>query len=93
MPAQARDCWNSDGGEVTAKRRSIAVESLAAGPKTSPGSEFLDSNLGYMMAGLMASSRTGLTWEELMIQEIFQPLNMETVSFGAPGKGSGLKQP
>ena len=93
MPAQALNWWNSEGEDVTAKRRSIAIESLAAKPETPPGSEFLYSNLGYMIAGLMASSRGDLTWEELMIKEIFQPLKMKSAGFGAPGEGLGLEQP
>ena len=93
MPAQAVNWWNAEGETVTEKRRSIAIESLGQAPEKSPGTAYHYSNLGYMMAGLMAAKQAGGTWEQLMQQELFDPLEMATAGFGSPGSPGSVDQP
>ena len=46
--------------------------------------EYLYSNQGYAVAGLMCSVAGGDTYANLMQQELFGPLGMESVGYGAP---------
>ncbi|MCH2181163.1 MAG: beta-lactamase family protein [Mariniblastus sp.] len=93
MPAQAVNWWNSEGDTVTEKRRSIAIESLASPPEKAPGTAYQYSNLGYMVAGLMAARQAECSWEQLMQQELFDPLEMTTAGFGSPGAPGTVQQP
>ena len=93
IPAQAKNWWHPEGDSVTEKRRNILITSLAGKPDISPGTQYHYSNLGYMMAGLMAGTRVGATWEELMRRELFDPLQMQTAGFGPPSSAGSLAQP
>jgi CubicO group peptidase (beta-lactamase class C family) len=62
---------------------------LATPPVSKPGSAFLYSNAGYVIAGAMAERVTGRPYEELMRDLLFKPLGMTTAGFGAmntPGR-------
>ena len=50
-----------------------------------PGTQFLYSNAGYAVAGVMAERVTGEAWEDLMQRMLFEPLGMASAGFGAPG--------
>ena len=56
-------------------------------------SEFLYSNLGYVIVGTMLEQLTGKTWEELVEERIFTPLQMESAGFGVPGSLGKEDQP
>ena len=58
-----------------------------------PGTTFLYSNIGFVIAGAVAERVTGKSWEELMTTLLFQPLGMTTAGFGPPGKDSQVEQP
>jgi CubicO group peptidase (beta-lactamase class C family) len=47
-----------------------------------PGTTFAYSNLGYTTAGAMIERAAKTTWEEMIVQRIFTPLNLETAGFG-----------
>ena len=47
-----------------------------------PGEKFAYSNMGYVFAGAMIERRTGKTWEELITEKIFKPLEMRTAGLG-----------
>lgn len=49
---------------------------------------FLYSNDGYVVAGAMLEEATGKTFEELLRQEVFEPLGIEGAGFGAPPEAS-----
>ncbi|MEE2826393.1 MAG: serine hydrolase domain-containing protein [Planctomycetota bacterium] len=93
MPAQAVNWWNPNGETVAEKRRSIAIESLSAPPEKPPGTGYIYSNLGYLVAGMMAAGQAGCSWEGLMKRELFEPLNMASAGFGSPGSLGTLEQP
>ncbi|MDQ0316501.1 serine hydrolase domain-containing protein [Amorphus orientalis] len=58
-------------------------------PKVPEGSPFQYANFGYMTAGAMLEKVSGRPWEELIVSEIFDPLELETAGLGAtatPGR-------
>jgi len=71
-----------------ADRARMAAESLAQEPVNAPGSVFLYSNLGYVVAGRMLELATGKSWEDLMAEELFGPLGMDSAGFGPPARGA-----
>lgn len=47
------------------------------------GSPFQYSNLGYILAGMMIETASGVPWEQMMHERIFQPFGMTTAGLGA----------
>ena len=66
---------------------------LARAPACEPGSETRYSNLGYILAGAVIEKVTGSTWEEVMAEQLFAPLDMRTAGFGGTGTPGQLDQP
>ena len=77
----------------TQQRQDLFRQLLADEPVYEPGSRYEYSNLGYLLAGLMAETVTGQAWEELMRQRLFQPLQMTSAGFGPPGIRGQVDQP
>lgn len=93
MPANAKN-WRLQGGDnLTETRGLIVIDSLATAPKKKPGTEYVYSNLGYMIAGLIAAKKTGKPWEQLMREEVFDVLQLTTAGFGPPGTLGEVDQP
>ena len=61
----------SDDGTPIESRRKFARGLLAAKPAVPPGSAYLYSNAGYMLAAVIAEEATGRSWEELLFAEVF----------------------
>jgi CubicO group peptidase (beta-lactamase class C family) len=80
-------------GTVKEQRLAAVKEGLTANPKHVPGTKYLYSNLGYVIAGAMVERITGKNWEECMGEEIFQPLGMKSAGFGGLGTPGLLNQP
>jgi CubicO group peptidase (beta-lactamase class C family) len=78
--------------EIKERRLAILKDNLSSPPAIQPG-EFNYSNFGYMVAACMAEKITGLSWESLMKQRLFDPLGMVTAGFGEPDTGRSLDQP
>ena len=55
--------------------------------------EFHYSNLGYMIAACMAERITGQSWEALIRQRLFDPLDMSSAGFGSPNTPDQIDQP
>lgn len=77
---------------VRAQRAAVAVHYLSRPPKSRAG-EFAYSNLGYTILGAVVEERTGRTWEELMREEVWEPLGIKRAGFGAPGRSRRFDQP
>ena len=75
-------------GELPELRLRAVAEILETEPENEPGQGYRYSNVGYTLAAVIAEQATGLSWEALMQQELFQPLGMETAGFGAPAKAA-----
>lgn len=82
----------SQKSTLTETRRSLVRMGLKKKHDIAPG-EFQYSNLGYVVAGLMAARATGKPWEQLMREEIFDPLGLKSAGFGPPGKSGKIEQP
>ncbi len=61
--------------------------------ESAPHNSYTYSNLGYIIAGHMAETKTNKTWEALIEQYLFNPLEMKTFGFGPPGVKDTLIQP
>jgi CubicO group peptidase (beta-lactamase class C family) len=82
------------GSESTAARREVVISLIAARPESPPGQKSKYSNVGYTIAGAMAESATGATWEDLVKREVYEPLKLADAGFGPPRSGDiSLEQP
>jgi CubicO group peptidase (beta-lactamase class C family) len=50
--------------------------------QTKPGTKFAYSNMGYTMVGAMIERVGGKTWDELITERVFIPLNLRTAGLG-----------
>jgi CubicO group peptidase (beta-lactamase class C family) len=80
-------------GTVSEQRLAFARYFLRQPAVGKPGERFVYSNVGYVLAGLMAEQVTHQTWEELMQTRIFKPLGMKTSGFGPAASPGTLDQP
>lgn len=84
----------AEGEERGAAREMLVARFMEKEPQEPPGSTFIYSNGGYLIAGVMAEKITGRTWENLVRQEVFNPLGIRTGGFGHPHREAGdLQQP
>lgn len=75
-------------------QRTFLVDALLRKPpEIDPGSGYLYSNAGYVIAGAIAESVTAKSWERFIQKELFEPLGMSTAGFGPPGKKGLLDEP
>ncbi|MBX7112764.1 MAG: beta-lactamase family protein [Myxococcaceae bacterium] len=75
-----------------AKEREAAVRLLLKAAPVKPG-EFLYSNAGYMVAGVMIEKALGMPWEAAMKKRLFAPLGMGSCGFGPPASKDTVDQP
>jgi CubicO group peptidase (beta-lactamase class C family) len=86
--------WRRLPGQTPTERRlSIVTSSLEQPPLHRPGTTYEYSNVGYALAGLMAERVTERSWEDLMKERLFDPLQMATAGFGQPGRPGAVDQP
>jgi CubicO group peptidase (beta-lactamase class C family) len=86
-----RDIEEADGknllplatGDLVTDRTTAIGYMLRQPLATMPGSTALYSNVGYMLAGLIAERAGGAPFETLVQQEVFAPLGV-TATFGFP---------
>jgi CubicO group peptidase (beta-lactamase class C family) len=84
--------WSHTGAPREARR--LLVEGVTRSqPAASPGATFIYSNGGLAIAGAMAEKVTDTSWEELMRGRLFEPLDMKSAGFGAPGRRGALDEP
>ena len=87
------DDWSAHTDkEIIDRRLSIIRDNLVLASSNKIG-EFHYSNLGYMIAACMAEKITGMSWEVLMRQRLFDPLDMASADFGAPNRHNQIDQP
>lgn len=72
------------GPECTKERRQAVIEVMAKKPEQPLGEKFAYSNVGYTIAGAMAENATGVSWEDLVRREVFEPLELKGAGFGPP---------
>lgn len=72
----------TDGSDLREQRRDLARRVLGKPPHNVPGTmEY--SNLNYILAGAAMEAITDQSWEDLMSEELFQPLGIKSGGFGA----------
>ncbi|MBW2412161.1 MAG: beta-lactamase family protein [Deltaproteobacteria bacterium] len=87
--------WNSffnNPSPITVQRQQFIEEYLALASE-GPRGKYLYSNGGYIVAGAMLEKITGMSWEQLMSTEIFEPLGMSSTGFGVPGTPGQIDEP
>ncbi len=79
----------------TLREQRFEVVKKAAGLKllSEPGSKYLYSNLGYVIAGAIAEKTGNAPWEELVVKKVCKPLGMKSVGFGGLGTKGKIDQP
>jgi CubicO group peptidase (beta-lactamase class C family) len=76
------------------EQRQKAVEmGLKTKPESKPGDKYHYSNLGYVVAAVMAERATKQSWEELLAQHVAKPLKLTTLGHGAMGSKDKIDQP
>ena len=72
-----------DGGEVFDLRREYSDDEIIAVAHSyplnfAPGSQWKYNNMGYVLAGIIVTRRTGAFYGEFLRQQMFRPLGMRT---------------
>lgn len=81
------------GAPVVEQRARILREMLATPPSAPPGEAFAYSNVGYIVMGAILEAKTGRAWEDLVRENIFEPLALSSAGFGPPGDPESVSQP
>lgn len=81
------------GGTLTEQRLALLRRLTSRPPATPPGQEFVYANAGYTIAAAVAERITGESYEQLMRTLLFDPLEMSSAGFGAPGTPGEVEQP
>ena len=79
--------------DVSTQRRKFAAKILSRRPDYLPGSESRYNSTDYLIVAVGLEMMTGRTWEELIGERLFQPLELCTAGFGPPGTSGRLDQP
>lgn len=74
-------------------REEYAKAFIKKAPRYEVGKHFEYSNEGYIVAGHMLEVVTGKSWEALMREHLFTPLEMKSAGFGAPGSKDKVDEP
>ncbi|MGZ3744221.1 MAG: serine hydrolase domain-containing protein, partial [Pseudobdellovibrionaceae bacterium] len=69
-------------------RRMLAKEMLSQPPANQPGSTFEYSNQGYAVVGAILEEISGISWEALIQDRLFKPLDMKSCGIGPLGNPS-----
>lgn len=70
-------------GTESEKRIKTSFWQLKQAPESELGI-FKYSNMGYVIAASMMEKKTGKSWEELVEQYVFKPLNINSFGYGRP---------
>lgn len=65
--------------------RALLASVVLRAPPTGTQGSYAYSNVGYIIVGAMLEAQTGSSWEDLMRQRLFEPLEMASCGFYAPG--------
>ena len=94
LPKDSKHMFGMSEEETrTENRRILFTKVLADKPLSRPGEKHAYSNLGFMLAALMAETTTDMSWRELMTKYVFKPLEMKSAGFGPPGTKGKIDQP
>lgn len=77
----------ADKRPLPAQRLAYVTRALSEAPVAPPGTKFSYSNTGFLLAAVVAEHATHRSYEALMRSELFAPLGMTGVVFGATREG------
>lgn len=80
-------------GDPRAQRLEYVRRMLLQKPVSKPNTRYSYSNAGYTVVAAILEKTLDRSWEKLIQQEIFGPLQMKTAGFGAMGTAGALDQP
>ncbi len=92
-PGTVHFAGSEDLPNDTARRKHVIEEALAKPPEFEPGSQSSYSNLGFITAGYILEMHTGKSWQTLMNERLFNPLEMSSAGFGPPAAAGDTAQP
>lgn len=92
-PLEAMQTFARSVESAAVQRKSYLAEALSIRPSSGLGASTTYSNVGYVAAAAMMETRTGEPWRELMRRYLFQPLDLTSAGFGAPGRPGALDEP
>jgi len=79
--------------DIAKRRKKFAEELLKLEPDFEPGTDYAYSNSGFVVAGVMLEIVSGKSWEDLMVERIFKPLEMKSAGFGGTASKGKEDQP
>src|SRR5690554_605062 len=82
FPRRIQSLHPEEGTERDALRKEEVLKILEKNPDYEPGTDFKYSNVGYTIAAVLATTKTGKTWEDLIREEVLQPLELSSGGFG-----------
>lgn len=85
--------WQRSTQRPLQQRIALAQELLAMEPIHAPGTKYTYANAGYTIGMLMIERMEQRPWEELMHEQLFQPLGMTSAGFGMPATIGKVDQP
>lgn len=77
----------SDRRPLPQQRLAFIMLALKEPPVSAPGTAVHYSNIGFIVAAVIAERATGVPYEDFMRREIFQPIGMSSAAFGPPPDG------
>ncbi len=78
---------------LPAARTETARTMLGVPPEKAPGSRYLYSNAGYIVAGAIAERLGKASFEDLLRERVWRRLGITSGGFGAPGEKDATTQP
>ncbi|MGJ8725368.1 MAG: serine hydrolase domain-containing protein [Roseibacillus sp.] len=84
-----------DQGRIPAseQRLNFVKALLKEKPDYEPNSKTEYSNQGYAVVGVILETLAGKPWEDLLRERVFEPLDMKSAGFRAPGTKDKVDQP
>jgi len=81
---ELHESYFSRTGPVGNLRREVVEGILRSPPVSKPGKRFAYSNLGYVTTGVILERLEHRPWEEIIREQLFEPLDMTSAGFGGP---------
>jgi CubicO group peptidase (beta-lactamase class C family) len=78
---------------VRTQRIEAVKMALRDKPLSTPGAQYLYSNIGYIVVGAMIERVLNIDWETAIAQDVFIPLKMSSAGFGGLGTAGQVDQP
>jgi CubicO group peptidase (beta-lactamase class C family) len=74
-------------GSPAGRHLAAASAALSAPPSAQPRSQMIYSNPGYLVAAAMMEQAAGQSWEDLVRENVIEPLKLNSSGFGPPPSG------